>query len=346
MPEAQYGGGSRADIGVTISGRVIGAVEVIDQHEPSPRAIEEQEKLAFAYYRLLNVPKPPKRRSISPNPPKRWVSRCAEGVRKCSCPSGIMAFETGNRPQARSTQKMLADDHPDRIQIAFDDHRLVNNAGLILPATLALHLGLPQWRSHQSRPPAGLGRRAQHTSPARPPSPPRIHPLPWGYTTAASATAGGRFFEPQPHRLMGQGFHHPQLHHSVGQKMQGPVVVAIGRWAARQGDQVGLPLVIKLPVSVGLDPVLQHAIQTFRAYRRLARYTVPLEMSKAAATCGAFHPASTFSRVRARAMMRAELLPLRISWLSRSRSSGVNCTAYCSRAMFTIPLHHSILQSA
>ena len=39
---------------------------------------------------------------------------------------------------------MLPDDHPDRIQIAFDDHRLVNNAGLILPATLALHLGLPQ----------------------------------------------------------------------------------------------------------------------------------------------------------------------------------------------------------
>ena len=29
---------------------------------------------------------------------------------------------------------MLPDDHPDRIQIAFDDHRLVNNAGLILPA--------------------------------------------------------------------------------------------------------------------------------------------------------------------------------------------------------------------
>ena len=34
--------------------------------------------------------------------------------------------------------------HPDRIQIAFDDHRLVANAGLLLPATLALHLGLSQ----------------------------------------------------------------------------------------------------------------------------------------------------------------------------------------------------------
>ena len=30
----------------------------------------------------------------------------------------------------------------DRIQIAFDDHRLLANAGLILPITLAHHLGL------------------------------------------------------------------------------------------------------------------------------------------------------------------------------------------------------------
>ena len=39
---------------------------------------------------------------------------------------------------------MLPRNHPDRIQIVFDDHRLVANAGLILPATLALRLGLPQ----------------------------------------------------------------------------------------------------------------------------------------------------------------------------------------------------------
>ena len=32
---------------------------------------------------------------------------------------------------------MLPLEHPDRIQIAFDD-RLVNNAGLLLPATLGL----------------------------------------------------------------------------------------------------------------------------------------------------------------------------------------------------------------
>ena len=39
---------------------------------------------------------------------------------------------------------MLPRNHPDRIQIAFDDHRLVANAGPILPSTLALRLGLPQ----------------------------------------------------------------------------------------------------------------------------------------------------------------------------------------------------------
>ena len=39
---------------------------------------------------------------------------------------------------------MLPLEQPDRIQIAFDDHRLVANAGLILPTTLARHLGLPQ----------------------------------------------------------------------------------------------------------------------------------------------------------------------------------------------------------
>ena len=37
---------------------------------------------------------------------------------------------------------MLAQNSPDRIRIIFDDHRLVANAGLLLPATLARHLGL------------------------------------------------------------------------------------------------------------------------------------------------------------------------------------------------------------
>ena len=37
---------------------------------------------------------------------------------------------------------MIASGRPDRIRIAFDDHRLVANAGLLLPLTLAQRLGL------------------------------------------------------------------------------------------------------------------------------------------------------------------------------------------------------------
>ncbi len=35
--------------------------------------------------------------------------------------------------------------HLDRIHITFDDHRLVNNAGLLLPATLACTSAFPNW---------------------------------------------------------------------------------------------------------------------------------------------------------------------------------------------------------
>ena len=37
---------------------------------------------------------------------------------------------------------MLPRSHPDRIHVAFDDLRFVANAGLLLPVTLAQHLGL------------------------------------------------------------------------------------------------------------------------------------------------------------------------------------------------------------
>ena len=37
---------------------------------------------------------------------------------------------------------MLPRNDPDRIQVTFDGHRLVANAGLLLPVTLAQHLGL------------------------------------------------------------------------------------------------------------------------------------------------------------------------------------------------------------
>ena len=43
---------------------------------------------------------------------------------------------------------MLPQNKPDRIRILFDDHRLVANAGLLLPAALARHLGLRELVDH------------------------------------------------------------------------------------------------------------------------------------------------------------------------------------------------------
>ena len=54
----------------------------------------------------------------------------------------VLKQKTG--PRKGAPDRCCHRNHPDRIQIAFDDHRLVANAGLILPATLALRLGLPQ----------------------------------------------------------------------------------------------------------------------------------------------------------------------------------------------------------
>ena len=63
----------------------------------------------------------------------------------------VWSSETGrdsvfltSRPKTRSTQQTLPRIHPGRTHIAFDDHHLVPDAGLLLPAILARHLGLPQ----------------------------------------------------------------------------------------------------------------------------------------------------------------------------------------------------------
>ena len=47
-----------------------------------------------------------------------------------------------NQLDRTSTHQMLTSERPDRIQVSFDDHRLVANAGLILPVHLAGRLGL------------------------------------------------------------------------------------------------------------------------------------------------------------------------------------------------------------
>ena len=71
---------------------------------------------------------------------------------------------------------MLPLDHPDRIQVTFDDHRLVANAGLLLPVTLAQHLGLRELVDHH----LDLGN-----------APGRANPGDKMLTLVASALAGG-----------------------------------------------------------------------------------------------------------------------------------------------------------
>ena len=99
---------------------------------------------------------------------------------------------------------MLPLEHPDGIHIAFDDHRLVNNAGLILPVTLAQHLGLHQLVQQR----LDLG-----NAPGRANTGDKI------VTLVASALAGGDCIDDadvlrtggdgQRHRLCGQGAIHP-----------------------------------------------------------------------------------------------------------------------------------------
>ena len=75
---------------------------------------------------------------------------------------------------------MLPRNHPDRIQIAFDAPRLVANAGLLLPVTLAQHLGLREVvDSH-----VDLGD-----------APGRANPGDKLLTLVASALAGGDFID-------------------------------------------------------------------------------------------------------------------------------------------------------
>ena len=87
-----------------------------------------------------------------------------------------MVFETENRPETRSTQRILPPERPDRIHVAFDDHRLVANVGLLLPVTLAHRLGLGELVDHH----VGLGD-----------APGRANPGDKMLTLVASALAGG-----------------------------------------------------------------------------------------------------------------------------------------------------------
>ena len=65
-----------------------------------------------------------------------------------------MDFDTENRPETRNTQRTLPDNNPNRIQIAFHDHRLVVNVGLLLPG----HLGPSSGSGKVGGPPRGFGK--------------------------------------------------------------------------------------------------------------------------------------------------------------------------------------------
>ena len=59
---------------------------------------------------------------------------------------------------------MLAASNPDRIDIAFDDDRLVDHAGLLLPATLAAGSASVHWRTPTSTSVTRRGGRTPATS--------------------------------------------------------------------------------------------------------------------------------------------------------------------------------------
>ena len=59
---------------------------------------------------------------------------------------------------------MIPRKHPDGIRVAFDDHRLVANAGLLLPASLALRLELGELADQHVDLGDALARRTPATS--------------------------------------------------------------------------------------------------------------------------------------------------------------------------------------
>ena len=63
-------------------------------------------------------------------------------MKGCSYESVIMVSERKTSQKEGALIRCYHATHPDGIRVAFDDHRLVANAGLLLTVTLALRLGL------------------------------------------------------------------------------------------------------------------------------------------------------------------------------------------------------------
>ena len=140
----------------------------------------------------------------------------------------------------------------------------------------------------------------------------------------------------QPHRLVGQGLHHSQLHHPVRQQPQFPVVMALGGWAAGQGDE--------------MDSARSSSFRYRRAWTRSLNPLQPI-FGKAplqSEHCALRHIQSLGHSGRrpsliglqqdsARVVTLAELFPARIICSNWPRSSGVSRTANFS--LTTPPPH-------
>ena len=71
-----------------------------------------------------------------------------EEARGCSSESGIMVLEQKTARKQGAPNRCWHATIPTVSASPFDDHRLVANAGLLLPATLAQHLGLGELVDH------------------------------------------------------------------------------------------------------------------------------------------------------------------------------------------------------
>ena len=132
-----------------------------------------------------------------------------------------------------------------------------------------------------------------------------------GYEVALKWEGG----QVQPHRLVGREGPAPT---PSKRRVQCSALPAPDCKPARW---VGFASVVQLPVPMGLGPVLQHPRIPPRS-RRLMRSRAL--QSRAWATWGADQPASVFSKIRARVVTRAVLLPARTKCSSWFRCSGVD----------------------
>ena len=150
---------------------------------------------------------------------------------------------------------MLPLDHPDRIQITFDDRRLVANAGLLLPVTLAQHLGLRELVDHH----LDLGN-----------APGRANPGDKMLTLVASALAGGDCIDDADVLRTGG------TAQTLGCVVKAPSTLGTFlrsfRWGhVRQLDRVSRELLARAG-RLGPDPATRHSPSTW--IRRSARHTV------------------------------------------------------------------------